>query len=81
MPTPVSSRSRRPLGGERRTISSCEENSSTLTAISRVLGLWVDRRRRRRALEDLAERDHLLADVGLTREEALHEAAKPFWRA
>ena len=62
-------------------ISSYEENSSTLAAISRLVGLWLDRRRRRRALEDIAEREYLLADVGLTREEALQEAEKPFWRA
>lgn len=29
----------------------------------------------------LATADHLLADIGLTRGEAAHEAAKPFWRA
>ncbi len=46
------------------------------------MDLWLERRRRRQALEDLAERkDHLLADVGLNREEALREAGKPFWRA
>jgi uncharacterized protein YjiS (DUF1127 family) len=42
--------------------------------------MWLDRRRRRQALQDLAERSYLLADIGLTREEALREAAKPFWR-
>jgi uncharacterized protein YjiS (DUF1127 family) len=46
-----------------------------------VVRLWADRRRRRQALEDLAGRERLLADVGLTREEALREADKPFWRA
>ena len=29
---------------------------------------------------ELAEDKHLLADIGLTREQALDEAAKPFWR-
>jgi uncharacterized protein YjiS (DUF1127 family) len=38
------------------------------------------RLRLRRALRDLAEDKHLLNDVGLTREQALEEAAKPFWR-
>jgi uncharacterized protein YjiS (DUF1127 family) len=72
----------RDVFGPRQTKSSCEENSSTPTAFFRIMGLWLDRRRRRQALEDLAERkDHLLADVGLTREEALREAGKPFWRA
>ncbi|NOJ38062.1 DUF1127 domain-containing protein [Bradyrhizobium australiense] len=38
------------------------------------------RRRLRGALRELAEDKHLLADIGLTREQALEEAAKPFWR-
>jgi uncharacterized protein YjiS (DUF1127 family) len=37
-------------------------------------------RRQRRALRDLAEDKHLLDDLGMTREQALDEAAKPFWR-
>jgi uncharacterized protein YjiS (DUF1127 family) len=34
----------------------------------------------RRLLRELAEEGHLLSDVGLTRAQALREAAKPFWR-
>jgi uncharacterized protein YjiS (DUF1127 family) len=34
----------------------------------------------RRALRDLADDPHLLADIGVTREQALEEADKPFWR-
>ena len=42
---------------------------------------WAERRRQRQALASLIESsDHLLRDVGLTREEARREAAKPFWR-
>ena len=41
---------------------------------------WAERRRQRTALRDLAEDTHLLDDLGLTREQALREAAKPFWR-
>ncbi len=64
-----------------RNVLSYEENSSALAVISRIVSLWLDRRRRRQALRDLAERNnYLLADVGLTQEEALREAAKPFWR-
>jgi uncharacterized protein YjiS (DUF1127 family) len=40
---------------------------------------WSERARQRREL--LRFDDHLLRDVGLTRAEALAEAAKPFWRA
>lgn len=63
------------------TVSSYQENSSTLAVIFHAVGVWLDRRRRRQALQDLAERNnYLLADIGLTQEEALREAAKPFWR-
>ena len=41
---------------------------------------WLDRRLRRIALREIADDPHLLSDLGLTREQALREAAKPFWR-
>jgi len=41
---------------------------------------WTTRSRPRRALRDLGEDEHLLDDLGLTREQVLDEAAKPFWR-
>jgi len=41
---------------------------------------WAERRRQREALRQLAENKHLLDDLGLSREQALDEAAKPFWR-
>jgi uncharacterized protein YjiS (DUF1127 family) len=63
-------------------IPASEENSSTLAILLHGVSVWLDRWRQRRALRDLAEQnDYLLGDVGLTREEALREAAKPFWRA
>ena len=34
----------------------------------------------RRALRDLVDDPHLLDDLGLTREQVLDEADKPFWR-
>jgi len=37
-------------------------------------------RREREALRALADDAHLLRDLGLTREQALEEADKPFWR-
>ena len=43
------------------------------------LGLWA-RQRQRAALRDLADDPHRLNDLGLTRQEALEEADKPFWR-
>ena len=41
---------------------------------------WLDRPLQRIALREIADDPHLLEDLGLTREQALHEAAKPFWR-
>lgn len=82
MPARSTEGARRDPGRLAGTISPYEENSSTLAVISLTIGVWLDRRRRRQALQDLAERNnYLLADVGLTQEEALREAAKPFWRA
>jgi uncharacterized protein YjiS (DUF1127 family) len=52
---------------------------ATLTP-RRVGRLWARRRGQRRALGDLAGQRHLLADIGPTRAQALHEAGKPFWR-
>jgi len=53
--------------------------------ISRCRGTiarWIARFRQRRALYEIAERDdqHLLKDIGVSREEAFREADKPFWR-
>jgi len=42
---------------------------------------WIDRSHQRRRLGELAElNDYLLKDIGVSREEALREAMKPFWR-
>ena len=46
----------------------------------RVLRRWAARRRQRAALADVANDPHLLNDIGVTRQQALDEAAKPFWR-
>ena len=45
-----------------------------------MLALWMTRAQERNRFAELAEDEHFLADVGLTREQALHEAGKPFWR-
>jgi uncharacterized protein YjiS (DUF1127 family) len=47
-----------------------------------ALRVWCQRRHGREALRELVERhdQHLLRDIGLTREEALHAAAKRFWQ-
>jgi uncharacterized protein YjiS (DUF1127 family) len=43
-----------------------------------LLARWYQRRRQRLDLAELD--DHLLADIGVTREEVRRECAVPFWR-
>ena len=47
-----------------------------------TVGRWFARSRQRRALREIAERNdfHLLKDIGVSQEEALREADKPFWQ-
>ena len=47
-----------------------------------TVGRWFARSRQRRVLREIAERSdfHLLKDIGVSQEEALREADKPFWR-
>jgi uncharacterized protein YjiS (DUF1127 family) len=44
----------------------------------RIVGIWIERGHQRRALVELDDRR--LNDVGLSRERARCEAAKPFWK-
>jgi uncharacterized protein YjiS (DUF1127 family) len=53
---------------------------SHLVRLSSTLCLWIERRRQRDALANLAEDAHLLADIGLTRDQVRSETGKPFWR-
>jgi uncharacterized protein YjiS (DUF1127 family) len=50
----------------------------SLSHILSLLLLWQERVHTRRQLRELDE--HTLRDIGLSRGEALYEAAKPFWR-
>lgn len=43
-----------------------------------VLRVWHERARRRRELQEIPE--HLLRDMGITREDVDREMDKPFWR-
>ena len=57
-----------------------EGTSLTATGLLPLLHTWFALSRQRRALRELAGDGHRLSDIGLTREQALCEAAKPFWR-
>lgn len=46
---------------------------------SELLARWLDAARSRQTLDELDE--HLLRDIGLTRDEARREARKFFWQA
>lgn len=61
------------------TASRSNNQSSGLVAALRTLSAWMERSQQRRALGELAQDEHMLADIGLTWEQALGEAAKPFW--
>ena len=61
--------------------ASLHQSSSETSALHRpVWWSWLDRPFQRIALREIADDPHLLGDLGLSREEALREAAKPFWR-
>lgn len=49
-----------------------------VAACARLIAMWMDRARQRRALA--AMDDRLLSDIGITRNEAEREIEKPFWR-
>ena len=68
----------RPAG---RSFQLHQENSGHATAARWPgwLGLWA-RQRQRAVLRELADDPHRLNDLGLTRQQALEEADKPFWR-
>ena len=59
---------------------------ATLAAIAVNLAqtarIWIARGRERQALHELAQSNdqHLLDDIGVTRDEALRTAAKRFWQ-
>ena len=53
---------------------------TALTVRWRALCRQWAQRRQREALRAIADDPHLLRDLGLTRQQALEEADKPFWR-
>jgi uncharacterized protein YjiS (DUF1127 family) len=67
-----------PLDAGRRRAGAWATVRRTVRRISEVLLRWHERRRQRGALLEL--NDHLLRDIGISRDAALGEATKPFWR-
>jgi uncharacterized protein YjiS (DUF1127 family) len=53
---------------------------SIVGGASQTFAMWCARSAERRALQELAQEPHLLNDIGLTRDQALREATKLFWR-
>jgi uncharacterized protein YjiS (DUF1127 family) len=51
-----------------------------VTMALQMIATWMMRNAQRRALRELSQEGRLLADIGLTREQALREASKPFWQ-
>ena len=51
---------------------------AVLSSLTDTIVIWLNRRQGRRDLKELDDR--LLADVGISRQDAVCEAAKPFWR-
>jgi uncharacterized protein YjiS (DUF1127 family) len=57
-----------------------ELRTPALSACLSTVAAWIARSGERRALLELAEDRRQLSDVGLTREQVIREATKPFWR-
>jgi uncharacterized protein YjiS (DUF1127 family) len=57
-----------------------EMRTSPLSACLNTVAAWIVRSAQRRALREFAQEGRLLSDIGITREQALSEATKPFWR-
>ena len=74
---------RRPLGAAAAVSDGGEDTAAgRIRRWRHTFAGWIARSRQRRALREIAERtdDHLLKDMGVSRQEALREADKPFWR-
>jgi len=66
------------IRGPARAGSIVAAGRTVLSGLAGTIEIWLDRRQGRRDLSELDDR--LLADVGISRADALWEARKPFWR-
>ena len=57
-----------------------EMRMSALSVCLNTVATWIARSGQRWALREFSDDGRLLSDVSLTREQALREAGKPFWR-
>ena len=75
----------RPAAAAARAVSNSGEGhvAGPITRWLHTIARWVARSRQRGALREIAEHNdlHLLKDIGVSQQEAFHEADKPFWRA
>ena len=55
------------------------EVSSPFAAAYHLFATWMERHEQRARLSEMDGR--MLRDMGMDRVDAMHEAAKPFWRA
>jgi uncharacterized protein YjiS (DUF1127 family) len=68
------------LSGRAAEAAGLPEIRKPVSACLSTVGAWILRCAERRALCELAEDGRQLRDAGLSREQVLREAAKPFWR-
>jgi uncharacterized protein YjiS (DUF1127 family) len=82
MSTPFDTTSSVPLIRPCRRVADGHQSGSwtMLAAMLQLWRGWVSRERQRDALMDLVGNEHLLNDIGLTRDDVLDEVNKPFWK-
>ena len=72
-----------PVPGEAASRVQCR-NADQRTSASRCIravAIWIERSRQRRAIKELARlNSRYLEDIGVSKDEALREASKPFWQ-
>ena len=69
-----------PLPRARRNAADSGHQSNSWWRLLEIWLLWTERSRQRAGLREIADDPHLLADLGLTRDEVLDQANEPFWR-